>query len=204
MLEIVLATRNQDKIKEIKKILSSVLGTKFHSLDEFPQIPKIIEDGKSLKENAIKKAKLVAKLTGKTALADDSGLEVKALNGLPGVYSSRFAGEGCTYADNNHKLLRLMKGVSSREALFRCVIALAFPKGKVKTVEGRIKGRISHKILGRHGFGYDPVFLVPEYGKTFAQLGPKIKNRISHRAQALFKIKKVISEMVNQGKMNSK
>jgi len=202
MLEIVLATRNEDKIKEIKKILV-FLPVEFLSLKQFPHLPKINEDGKILKENALKKAKLVAKLTGKIALADDSGLEVEALNGAPGVFSSRFAGQGCTYAENNRKLLKLMKNVPSekRNALFRCVLALATPFGKVKTVEGKIKGKISRRILGRYGFGYDPVFIVPSYGKTFAQLGPRIKNKISHRAQALFKIKKVISKMVNSQKV---
>ena len=198
MLEIVLATRNEDKIKEIKKILDS-LPVKFISLKEFLHLPKINEDGKTLKENAVKKARLVAQWTGKIALADDSGLEVEVLKGAPGVYSSRFAGEGCTYTDNNRKLLKLMKGLPEKErnALFCCVIALASPTGKVKTVEGKIKGKISRRILGKYGFGYDPVFLVPRYGKTFAQLGPKIKNKISHRAKALRKVKKLISELVN-------
>ncbi len=197
-LEVVLATRNEDKIKEIKKVLNG-LPIKFYILKSFSWLPKINEDGKTLKENAIKKARTVASLTGKIALADDSGLEVKTLNGDPGVYSSRFAGEGCSYADNNRKLLKLMKNINEkkRNALFRCIIALAFPNGEIKTVEGKIKGSISKRILGRYGFGYDPVFLVPGYGKTFAQLGPKIKNRISHRAQALQKIRKVISEIVN-------
>lgn len=198
-LEVVLATRNEDKIKEIKKVLNGP-PIKFCTLKNFSWLLKINEDGKTLKENAIKKARTVACLTGKIALADDSGLEVKALNGAPGVYSSRFAGKGCSYADNNRKLLILMRRVNEkkRNALFRCVIALAFPNGKIKTVEGKIKGSISKRILGRYGFGYDPVFLVPKYGKTFAQLGPKIKNKISHRAQALQKIKKVISELVKQ------
>lgn len=198
MIEIVLATRNKDKIKEIKKVLDSSV-VKFISLEEFPHLPKIVEDGRTLKENAIKKARIVAKLTGKVALADDSGLEVEALKGAPGVYSSRFAGKGCTYADNNRKLLKLMRNLPQerRDALFRCVIALAFPEGKVKTVEGIIKGKISHRTIGRYGFGYDPVFIVSSYGKTFAQLGPEIKNKISHRALALRKIKKVITKMLS-------
>lgn len=155
MLEIVLATRNKDKIKEIKEVLNS-LPVKFVSLEGFPYLPKIIEDGRTLKENAVKKAKLVAKLTGKITLADDSGLEVRVLRGAPGVYSSRFAGEGCTYTDNNRKLLKLMRNVpkEKRDALFRCVIALATPFGKVKIREGKINGKISRKILGKYGFGY--------------------------------------------------
>lgn len=197
MVKLVLATRNEDKIKEIKKILGS-LPIEFLSLKQFPHLPKVIEDGKTFQENAVKKAKLVARFTGEVTLADDSGLEVGALNGVPGVYSSRFAGEGCTYVDNNRKLLELMRDIpeGKRKATFRCVLALVTPVGEIKTVEGKIEGKISRRILGKYGFGYDPVFIVPHYGKTFAQLGPRIKNRISHRAQALIKIKKVISKIV--------
>ncbi len=195
MLEIVLATRNKDKIKEIKKILNSS-SVELISLEKFPRLPEINEDGMTFKDNAIKKAKIVAELTGKIALADDSGLEVKALKGAPGVRSSRFSGEGSSYAENNRKLLKLMRNLpeEKRDALFRCVIAVSTPQGEVRTVEGKIKGKISKKNLGRYGFGYDPVFIVPGYGKTFAQLGMKIKNRISHRTLALRKIKKVIAE----------
>ncbi len=195
MLEIVLATRNKDKIKEIKKILNSS-SVELISSEKFPYLPEINEDRMTFKDNAIKKAKIVAELTGKIALADDSGLEVKALKGAPGVRSSRFAGEGSTYAENNRKLLKLMRNLpeEKRDALFRCVIAVSTPQGEVRTVEGKIKGKIGKKNLGRCGFGYDPVFIVPGYGKTFAQLGMKIKNRISHRTLALIKMKKVIAE----------
>ena len=131
---------------------------------------------------------------GKWALADDTGLEVDCLKGEPGVYSARWAGINCSYADNNKKLLKELAGVpkSKRKAAFKCVIALSSPKGRVRCVEGRINGIIAEKEMGSKGFGYDPLFVVPEYGKSFAQLGSTIKNVISHRARALKKAKKLI------------
>lgn len=197
-MKIVIATKNNDKKREIQNILSG-MGIELLTLNEFPNIPDVVEDGKTLEANAIKKAKSAALFTGYPALADDSGLEVDALNFAPGVFSARYAGEGCSYKDNNQKLLHELEGVkkSKRKATFRCVIALSDAKGKkVKTVEGKIRGCISLKILGKNGFGYDPVFFVPKYSKTFAELGPKIKNQISHRARALGKAKKMVREFV--------
>lgn len=192
-MEIVLATNNFDKVKEMKKILKGP-KLRFLTLKNFPNLPKVRENGKTLKENAIKKARIIAFRTGRIVLADDSGLEVKALNGKPGVRSSRFAGINCTYADNNKKLLGLMKKVPSnkRQARFICVIAIARPDRKVKTVTGVCKGKISMRVLGKHGFGYDPVFVPDGYRKTFAELGLKIKNKISHRAKALLKARKIL------------
>lgn len=191
MLEIVLATRNKNKVKEIKRILTN-LKVRIFSIKDFPNMPDVKEDRKTLRGNAIKKAKIIAKYTNKLSLADDSGLEVYALNRKPGVKSARFAGKDCNYKANNKKLLKLMKNKKNRKAVFKCVIALATPQGKTKTVTGTARGTISTKSRGTHGFGYDPVFIVPQYNKTFAELGLPIKNRISHRADALKKIRTIL------------
>lgn len=199
MFELVLATRNKDKIKEIKNILAG-LKVKILSEQDFPEMPEVEEDGMTLKENAVKKAKEIAAYTGKWALADDTGLEVKALDGAPGIYSARFAGPDCNYSDNNKKLLSLLNDLprSKRRAQFKCVIALAGPGRQIKTAQGVINGYIGFKAEGKHGFGYDPIFVVPEYNKTFAQLGLRVKNKISHRALALAKMKKVIKQVANR------
>jgi len=192
-MEIVLATNNFDKVREMKKILKG-LKIKILTLRDFPFIPRVKEDGKTLRENAIKKAVEIARRTKKIAIADDSGLEVNALKRKPGVYSSRFAGKNCTYADNNRKLLRLMKKVprNKRQARFVCVIAIASPEGKIKTATGVCRGRIAMETRGRSGFGYDPVFIPEGYSRTYAELGLRIKNKISHRAKALQKAKKIL------------
>ncbi|MFH1238918.1 MAG: XTP/dITP diphosphatase [bacterium] len=196
MLEIVLATHNRDKVKEIKKLLEG-LRIKILSADDFPYLPEVEENGRTLRENAIKKAREAAEFTGKIALADDSGLEVEAVNGAPGVCSARFAGENCIYSDNNRKLLRLMKKVpdTKRQATFKCIMALVWPEGKIKTVTGICRGIMARESRGKHGFGYDPVFIVPRYGKTFAELGLDIKNKTSHRAKALAKIRRVLKQL---------
>jgi len=193
MIEIVLATHNRDKIRELKELLESP-DIKVLTLDDFPSFPEVVEDGKTLKENAVKKAGAVSRATGKLSVSDDSGLEVKILNGEPGVNSSRFAGEDCSYADNNRKLLKMMENVPEnlRAARFKCVAALASPDGTVRTLEGICKGMISTEIRGNAGFGYDPVFIIPEYGATLAELGPEIKNKISHRSLAFRKVKKLL------------
>ena len=193
MKEIVLATRNKHKIEEIRAILGDT-GLKIFTLDDFQGCPETVEDGDTFQENAIKKARTVCSFTGKTALSDDSGLEVDVLNGSPGVISARFAGDGCSYKDNNIKLLELMKNVNKnmRGARFRCVAVLCKPDGELKTVEGTCKGDIALEERGEGGFGYDPLFIVPFYGKTFAELPVEIKNRISHRAIAFAKIKELI------------
>ena len=187
---VVLATHNQHKVKEILAIFGDI-PINVVTLDNFPGAPDVIEDGKTLEENAQKKAYEIAKFTKNIALADDSGLEVEYLDGAPGVFSARFAGAGCSFADNNNKLLKLMKGVPTehRKARFRCVMALALPKGATQTVEGVLDGYITDRARGEEGFGYDPVFLVPEQGKTLAELGPHLKNSLSHRFKALQEIR---------------
>lgn len=198
-MKIVLATKNRDKIREIRKILKDI-PIEILTLDNFKNFPNVEEDGKTVEENAIKKSKEISKFTKMIALADDTALEVKYLKGKPGVYSSRFAGVECSYEDNNKKLLRLLSGVpeNKRSAVFRTVIAITTPDGKVRCVEGRCYGRISDKILGKNGFGYDPVFIPKGFKKTFAQMKPSMKNKISHRAKALIKAKKLLKSILKQ------
>ncbi|MCK4563874.1 MAG: XTP/dITP diphosphatase [Verrucomicrobia bacterium] len=185
-MKLVLATRNAHKLEEIRAIFD------FKSLDvlsafDFPEIPDVVEDGDTLDANAIKKAVEIAAATGCWALADDSGLEVAALGGAPGVYSARYAGEQCSYSDNNEKLLCELAGKPDRSARFRTVIALSDPEGNVQTVEGACPGRIIEELRGTNGFGYDPLFVPGGYTETFAELDSEVKNRISHRARALQK-----------------
>ncbi len=195
---LVLATNNKHKVVEIKAILRKAkIKMKVMTLDAFPKRRPTVENQPTLRGNAAKKAREVAAHTGQLALADDTGLFIHALRGRPGVYSARFAGPGCTFQDNNTKVLRLMKKVTGkkRRASFRCVAALAKPSGRVVTVEGRIDGFISTETRGEHGFGYDPIFFVPSYRKTFAELGPRIKNRISHRAKAFSQVPKLFRQI---------
>ncbi|HDD43290.1 MAG TPA: XTP/dITP diphosphatase [Candidatus Desulfofervidus auxilii] len=200
-MKLVLATRNKGKIKEIKALLSD-MSIEILSLSDFKNIPKIPETGKSFLENAINKAKTVAYLTGYWALADDSGLCVDYLNGAPGIYSARFAGENATDKENNEKLLRLLKDVSweKRKAAFICIIALCNKEGKCITCEGKCEGIITFEPKGEYGFGYDPIFFVPAYKKTMAELPPEIKNRISHRAKALEKMKEILKKILKEEK----
>ncbi len=182
----VVATGNRHKVEEIRAMLADLPIT-VRSLAEFPGAPDVVEDGATYRENAFKKAWSAARFTGKPALADDTGLEVDALGGQPGLYAARFAGEGCSFQDNVRKLLRLLDGVPSdrRGARFVCVIALVSPDGREQVVEGELCGRISESQSGGGGFGYDPVFFVPEAGKTLAELTADEKNRVSHRRHAL-------------------
>ena len=186
---LVIATSNEHKLQEFKALLQGFPLTLL-SLKDFPHLPAIVEDGKSFVENALKKAVVVARATGKLTIADDSGLEVEALDGRPGVYSARFAGEGARDAENNAKLLQELKGVTpqKRGACFKCVLGIARPEGETASVEGECRGVIIDAPRGRHGFGYDPVFLVPEYNKTFSEMAPEEKNRISHRSRAFKKL----------------
>ena len=196
-VKLVLGTRNKDKMSEIAILLSDISDRfEFLPVIEFMNIPKVLEDGKSLEENAIKKAKTTAESSGLLTVAEDTGLEVEYLDGAPGVFTARFAGEGCTYEDNNLKLLSMLNGVAAenRKATFRCVACVAATDGKTYIAEGSIDGYIATEMRGSVGFGYDPVFLVPEYNKTFAELGSDIKNKISHRAKAFEKIKKILLE----------
>ena len=185
-MKLVIATRNAHKLEEIRAIFD------FQSLEvlsafDFPDIPDVVEDGDTFEANAIKKAVEIARATNCWAMADDSGLEVDALGGAPGVYSARYAGEPCSYSKNNEKLLRELAGKPDRSARFRTVVALSDPAGKAETREGTCPGVIVEELRGTNGFGYDPLFVPDGYTETFAELDPEVKNRISHRARALQK-----------------
>jgi len=197
MTELVVATRNKHKLKEIKTLLKG-LPVKVISLDNFRGVPDVIEDGVTLEANARKKAREVSKFLNKLAIADDSGLEVEALGGKPGVYSARFSGKGATYDSNNEKLLKLLRNtpLSKRKACFRCVISLADKGRIIGMAEGKSCGKISFKPKGKAGFGYDPVFIPNGSKRTFAQLGIRKKNKISHRSRALLKARKLVKSTV--------
>jgi XTP/dITP diphosphohydrolase len=199
--ELVVATKNKKKSEEIKEILKG-LNLRITSLADYPEIPAIIENGSTFKDNAIKKAVGVAKLTGKLTLGEDSGLCVRTLGGRPGVYSSRFAGKDKSDTKNNLKLLRLLKGIkpAKRKAFYSCAVALADRNGLIGAVEGRCFGIIGFKPQGNYGFGYDPLFIIPRYKRTFAQLGPRIKHKMSHRFRALTKAKKIIQKYIEKQK----
>ncbi|KAF0126919.1 MAG: dITP/XTP pyrophosphatase [Elusimicrobia bacterium] len=184
--KIVVATANRHKAAELSALLS-LPGLEFVPLSDFPGAGPVEEDGRTLEENAVKKARSAAAATGLRALADDTGLEVEALGGAPGVYSARYAGEGCSYADNNARLLRALAGVpaEARRAAFRCVIALCSPDGSTVTAEGRVSGRILEEPRGADGFGYDPLFLPDGSESSFAELAAEEKNSLSHRYAAV-------------------
>jgi XTP/dITP diphosphohydrolase len=191
----VVATKNKKKLKEIKEILGD-LNLRITSLADYNNLPRIIENGKTFKENAVKKAVKIAGAKKKLTLGEDSGLCVDALKGKPGVYSSRFAGKGKSDLKNNLKLLKLLEGLplNKRKAHYYCAAALADKDGLVAVVEGKCFGLIGHALKGRFGFGYDPLFIIPKYKKTFAQLGPRIKHKMSHRFNALLRIRKIIQD----------
>jgi XTP/dITP diphosphohydrolase len=183
-MKIVLATHNWDKCAEMMAILRD-MPIKILSLKEFPKIGEIIEDGNSLEENALIKAKTVQKLTNLPTIADDTGLEVAVLNGEPGIYSARYAGENCSYSDNINKLLLKMINIplDERSAIFRTSIAYVDDNMEL-TSEGIVEGLITDVTKGIDGFGYDPVFYVPDMNKTYAEMSMNEKNQISHRAKA--------------------
>ncbi|OGC24916.1 non-canonical purine NTP pyrophosphatase, RdgB/HAM1 family [candidate division WOR-1 bacterium RIFOXYB2_FULL_42_35] len=185
MMQILVATGNKHKLREVKQILKlRVTGCEL----------RVHENGKTFEANAIKKAKAIKLKPGQIAIADDSGLEVKALNGKPGIKSARFAGPNPTPEKLCTKLLRVMSNVNEvmRIAQFVCVIAIVYPNGEVKTVKGICKGKIIHEMRGERGFGYDPVFVPQGYKKTFAEMSPVMKNRLSHRGRALKKLKELL------------
>jgi XTP/dITP diphosphohydrolase len=194
--ELVLATRNRHKVEELVALLGD-LGITIHTLDEFPDAPEVIEDGDTCEANAVKKARAVADFTGLPAVADDTGLEVDALGGRPGVYAARYAGESATYEDNCRKLLRELVGVprEQRTARFLTVAAIALPSDGVRVAQGTLEGVIAEETSGTLGFGYDPVFQILELGKTLAQLPADQKNAISHRAKAFIQAKDLLREM---------
>ncbi len=195
-MKVVLATNNPGKVREIREILAP-RGIEVVSLSEYPGPAEIKEDGDTFKDNAAIKALAACEHTNLVALADDSGLEVDCLDGAPGVYSSRFAGEEKDDAANNRRLLELLASVPEKErtARFRCVVAIVDREGWIYTAEGTCEGIIAMEPRGEGGFGYDPLFYLPEYGKTFAELEPEIKNKISHRARALAGALDILSEL---------
>jgi XTP/dITP diphosphohydrolase len=199
MIKVVIATKNDKKLRELKRYLKGVKACVI-SLKDMPHAPGIREDKNTFKGNAIKKAVTISKFTKGVVLADDSGLCVDALDGEPGVKSARFAGRNKKDHDNNAKLLKVMNKMPAgkRTARFVCAIAIA-DKGKVvKTIEEYCNGRIADHVRGRHGFGYDPLFLIPKYKKTFGELGLKVKDRMSHRSKALKKARKFLKNYLYQ------
>lgn len=188
--KILLATRNKGKIAELKTMLAE-LDLEVLSLEEVPEAPEVAEDGATFKDNALKKARAVADATGLMTLADDSGLEVDTLNGAPGVYSARYAGDHADDRTNNTKLLSELEGLPAdrRSARFRCVIVVYHPSGRWIDLDGKCEGRIAERPRGEQGFGYDPVFFLPGLGKTMAELTPEEKNSLSHRGAAFRKLK---------------
>ena len=203
-MDILLASRNRKKAAELRDLLSDLPVT-VRSLEEFPEVAEVEEDGATFVENALKKALQAARATGLPALADDSGLEVDALGGKPGVRSARYAGEKADDRANNSKLLEALDGVppERRAARFRCVIALALPDGEVETVEGDCRGVIHPAPRGTGGFGYDPVFYYPPLERTFSELTPEEKGRVSHRGKALAAAAAIIRSWMEEDLVNS-
>ena len=187
---IVIATKNPGKLREIRAILEG-LPFRWLGLDQFSDLPEAVESEETFYDNALIKATHFSRLTGHWALADDSGLEVDALGGAPGVYSSRYAGSGADDQANNDKLLAALAAVEEpqRTARFRCCVVLADGQHPIATAAGTVEGQIALAPRGDNGFGYDPLFFLPEYGKTAAELAPELKNSISHRARALAQLR---------------
>jgi XTP/dITP diphosphohydrolase len=192
---LILASRNAGKTEEIRALLRG-FPVDIKNLDDFGPIPPVQEDGATFDDNAYKKASFTAKVLGFPALADDSGLEVDALNKAPGVHSARYAGPNATDDENNAKLLREMEGKENRSAAFTCVISIAVPSGPALTYEARCEGLIAESPAGSHGFGYDPVFFYPPLKKTFAELSSEEKNRISHRGKAFAELKEEFDKVL--------
>ncbi len=180
---LVIATRNSGKTKEIRDLLKGFPLT-IKNLDDFGPIPEVIEDGDTFDDNAYKKSSFTARVLGLPALSDDSGLCVNALDGAPGVYSARYAGENATDSANCEKVLKELDGKQNRNASFKCVISIAVPTGAALTYEGSCDGVLLKHPRGANGFGYDPIFFFPEFDKTFAEIPQKEKNRVSHRGKA--------------------
>lgn len=197
-MKILIASRNAHKIQEIREIFD-LPGVEWVSTAEFPDLRDVEEDGDTFEANAVKKATELARATGLWALADDSGLEVAALGNAPGVYSARYAGEPCSHANNNAKLLRELEGKSDRSARFRCVAALSDPSGRAETVSGSCPGRIVERLRGAKGFGYDPLFVPDGHAQTFAEMGNEQKNALSHRGRALALAKEKWGALIASG-----
>ena len=198
-MQLLLATRNKDKLKELRVLLKD-LPLEVVSANDVRDLPEVVEDAPTVRDNAAKKAVEMARASKKLTLADDTGLEVDALSGAPGVRSARFAGEKATYHENNKELLRHLDGVpyDKRSARFRCVVAIADEQGLYDCVEGICNGVIIEAERGGGGFGYDPLFIADGQTKTFGELSPDVKNRISHRAKALEKAWAVLSRYLRE------
>lgn len=195
MKKIIFATTNQGKVKEVKMILED-LGVEVLSLKDLDINVDIVEDGTTFEENALIKAKTIAKLSNEIVLADDSGLEVDYLNKAPGIMSARYMGEDTSYDIKNQAIIDQLAEAKGKErsARFVCAIACVMPDGETFTTRGTIEGEIGYKIEGTEGFGYDPIFYVPEFGCTTAQLTPEQKNKVSHRGKALEEMKKILKQ----------
>ena len=195
MKKIIFATGNEDKMKEIRRILADP-SLEILSLKDAGIHADIDENGKSFEENAMIKAEAISKMTGEIVLADDSGLEIDYLNKEPGIYSARYMGEDTSYDIKNQNLIDRLDGVpdEKRTARFVCAIAAAFPDGSSEVVRGTMEGIIGYEIAGENGFGYDPIFYLPEYGCTSAQLAPEKKNELSHRGEGLRKMRKILEK----------
>jgi len=199
--EIVLGTRNHGKIAEFRSLFRG-MPTRLLSFYDLPEMPAVQENGRTFQENAEKKARTIARKTRRVAVSDDSGLEVDALGGEPGVFSARFSGENATDRENTRRVLRLMESVpwEARDARFVCVICIADPRGNTSCATGVCQGRISFEMRGTHGFGYDPIFIPEGYTLTMAELGPEVKNRISHRALAMQQFRPMLEGFVRPGR----
>ena len=194
-IPLVIATGNPGKITEIQELLTC-FPIEIKNLDDFGPIPAVEEDGQTFDENAYKKASFTAKILGIPALADDSGLMVEALDGAPGVFSARYAGENATDEQRIAKLLKAVKGKTNRKAAFECVLSIAVPSGPALTYQARCEGLIAEQPAGQNGFGYDPIFFYPPLNKTFAQMTLEEKGRVSHRGKALNELKQEFDKVL--------
>lgn len=193
---LVVATRNRGKSDEIREFLKGC-PVEVKDLNDFGPIPEVLEDGGTFEENAYKKASFTAKVLGLPALADDSGIEVAALQGAPGVYSARYAGPNATDPENNARLMEVLTGVENRTARFCCVLSLAVPSGPALTYEGICEGEVLHRPRGEKGFGYDPLFFYPPLGKTFGEMTLEEKSQVSHRGRALMELKNEFQKVIS-------
>ncbi len=196
MKTVIFATGNQNKLREIREIMADIPDVRIISMKEAGIEADIVEDGDTFEENARIKAEAVSGLSGEIVLADDSGLVIDALNGEPGIFSARYMGEETSYHIKNNELVRRLEGVPDEErtARFVCAVAAAVPGKKTYVVRGVMEGRIGYEEKGANGFGYDPIFFLPSYGKTSAEIPPEEKNRISHRGKALRAVREVLIE----------
>ncbi|MBR3041061.1 MAG: XTP/dITP diphosphatase [Eubacterium sp.] len=199
MKKLVFATGNMNKLREIKEILAD-MDVEILTMKEAGVDIDIVEDGKTFEENALIKARAVCKASGELSLADDSGLEIDYLGGEPGIYSARYMGEDTSYDIKNNNLISRLEGVPDEErtARFVCAMAAVFPDGTEKTFVRTMEGRIGYEIAGENGFGYDPIFMLPEYGKTSAEISPEEKNAISHRGKALRALAEYLKSLDNE------